>query len=811
MKLLAHITCKNGIRIEQNLHSHCVQTAQYASDSLKNLGLHNMAYLAGLLHDMGKATQKYNDYLEAAYSGEEAVRGSVNHTFAGVIYIWEKYHDSSFPIMERLTAEVISYAIGAHHGLFDCVDLEGKNGFMHRLNKDKKELCYEEAKNNYFGQVTTEEEVALLFNKALKEFEIIYQRICVDFEKNKNKVLFHIGLLSRLLLSAVIYGDRRDTGEFMSGNTDINQKSVDWAEERRYFENKLSQFDISSDLNRIRNIISEQCLKFSERPFGIYRLNVPTGGGKTLSTLRYAFAHAEKYNKKRIIFIIPLLSVLDQNAKVIKEYTKNNDIILEHHSNVICEKDCEDGREELDIYENLTETWESPIVVSTLVQFLNILFTHTTSAVGRMRALCDSVIIIDEIQSLPKKTIAMFNMAINFLNKYCNTTIVLSSATQPCLEELDWPVKFSTDPDMVSLNKEQLKVFERSEIIDSTTKYGMDMEECINFCRASMEENESLLVICNTKGEAKELFAGMAKIAEQEGWYICHLSTSMCQSHRMNILENLQNKLDLLQKNMKNNTPLQKVICISTQLVEAGIDFSFECVIRVLAGIDNLAQAAGRCNRSNEYGHKGKVYLIKLKNENLSMLKEISDAQNSTLNVLCSKEYLKNETLIGEYATRMFYRNLFREKEVKRQVKYPIKEYGNELFLTNLLSGENPYANKDIYSILHQPFKTAGKAFKVFDKQTVDVLVPYEEGKELIEKLKERDGTDFYPLSLKEIMQQAKKYTINIYQWQKEKLWEEGLLLDLFGGRLFVLDSLAYDGQYGLNTNAEHTIEDFIL
>ena len=303
MKLLAHITGNNGIRIEQSLYSHCVHTAQYASDSLSNIGLYNMAYLAGLLHDMGKATQKYNDYLEAAYSGEEVVRGSVNHTFAGVIYIWEKYHNSSFSIMERLTAEVISYAIGAHHGLFDCVDLEGKNGFMHRLNKDKKELCYEEAKNNYFGQVTTEEKITLLFNKASKEFETIYQRICVDFEKNRNKVLFHIGMLSRLLLSAVIYGDRRDTREFMSGVTVHNHKSVDWTEERICFENKLSQFDNSSDLNSIRNIISEQCLEFSERPSGIYRLNVPTGGGKTLSTLRYAYAHAEKYNKKELFLL----------------------------------------------------------------------------------------------------------------------------------------------------------------------------------------------------------------------------------------------------------------------------------------------------------------------------------------------------------------------------------------------------------------------------------------------------------------------------------------------------------------------------
>ena len=334
MKFLAHVTDKDGIRIEQSLYEHCVNTAVYASDSLKDEGLYNMAYLAGLLHDMGKATRKYNDYLEAAHSGKEVVRGSVNHTFAGVVYILEKYHDSTFPLMKKLTAEVISYAIGAHHGLFDCVDLEGKNGFMHRLNKDKKELCYEEAKNNYFEQITTEEEIAQLFDKAVEEFEIIYQRICEDFDKSRNKVLFHVGLLSRLLLSAVIYGDRRDTGEFMSGVQVLNEQSADWTEERKYFENKISRFNTSSDINCIRSIISQQCLEFSGRPSGIYRLNVPTGGGKTLSTLRYALAHAEKYNKKRIIFIIPLLSVLDQNVKVIKEYMNDSSMVLEHWSYV---------------------------------------------------------------------------------------------------------------------------------------------------------------------------------------------------------------------------------------------------------------------------------------------------------------------------------------------------------------------------------------------------------------------------------------------------------------------------------------------
>ncbi len=807
MKLLAHLTKKDEVRVEQSLRKHCVQTAEYASVSLKDIGFYHMAYLAGLLHDMGKATRKYNDYLEDAFAGKQVVRGSVNHTFAGVIYLLENYCSESI-LQKKLAVEIIGYAIGAHHGLFDCVDLEGKNGFLYRLNKDKKELCYEEALHNFFEQVADEKQIEQLFCRAAEEFEIFYQRLVVDWEGKSQKVFFQIGLLARLLLSAVIYGDRRDTAEFMGETISLKEKPVSWTAEKEYFEKKLAQFDTISEINQVRSKISEQCVKHAERPTGIYRLNVPTGAGKTLCTLRYALNHAEKFHKKKIIFIIPLLSVLDQNAKVIRDYIQDERMILEHHSNVIYEKEYGQDKAELDMYEVLAENWNSPIIVSTLVQLLNILFTNKTSAVGRMRALCDSVIIIDEVQSIPKKTIAMFNMAINFLCNYCNATIVLSSATQPCLEELDWPVRFAEQPDMVSLNKSQLKVFERAEIIDRTNPYGMDMEGWVDFCNSIMEEQNSLLVICNTKSEARSLFERMMEIADEEGWYICHLSTGMCQSHRTDVLEELQEELYTLQEGLRRHTKIKKVLCISTQLVEAGVDFSFECVVRVLAGIDNLAQAAGRCNRSNEYGHTGKVYLINLKNENLNMLKEIVDAQNSTRNVLINMKQMKEESLIGEYATQIFYRNMFRRNDMKSKIKYPVNK---ELSLVSLLSNKNPYANKDKFTILHQPFKTIGEKFQVFDEQTMDVLVPYGEGKKLIEELRKQEQTTFFLPSLKEIMQQTKRFTINIYQWQKDKLWEEGLLFSLFEDRVFVLDEKAYDKRYGVNVKAEQTVEHYIL
>lgn len=810
MKLLAHIVSSDGVPKEQSLKQHCKSVAIYAAESLNSTNFYHMGYLAGLLHDMGKATKKFNDYLEDAAAGKNVVRGSVNHTFAGVVYLLEKYHKQEDIPQRKLTAEIIVYAIGSHHGLFDCVDLEGKNGFIYRLNKDKEELCYEEAVQNFFKYVADEKEIENIFENAVEEFCRYYKKLTFDWNNKFEKVFYQIGMLARLVLSAVIYGDRRDTSEFMNEKDSGQEKYVDWKIQREYTEKKIHMLDADTELNRVRQLISEQCVEAAKNPNGIYRLDVPTGGGKTLSTLRYAMAYAEEHHKKRIIFIIPLLSVLDQNVKVIREFVQDDSLILEHHSNVVSNKESDEESAELDQYEILTESWDSPIIVSTLVQLLNILFTHKTTEAGRMRALCNSVIVIDEVQSLPIKTVSMFNMAINFLSAYCNSTIVLSSATQPCLGELEWPVKFAEHPDMVRLRKDELRVFERAEIIDHTNPYGMDMDECKEFCESLMTTQNSLLVICNTKREARTLYEKICKSAEKEQWYVCHLSTAMCQAHRLDVLETLQEKLRVLQKGLNDNRPIEKIVCISTQLVEAGIDFSFECVVRVLAGIDNLAQSAGRCNRSNEYGHKGKVYLINLKNENLSMLKEIAAAQNSTRGVLYCVKDRKEENLTGSYATEMFYSNLFNEKDIERKMQYPIPDWNDEVNLLNLLANKNPCASKKEKTFLQQPFKTIGKKFQVFDDQTIDILVPYEEGKSLIKELNEAEERHMPVVALKNLFNQTKRFSICIYQWQKEKLSKNGYLTSLFEDRVFVLNENAYDKQ-GLVDMEEPTVEKYIL
>lgn len=807
MKCLAHITLENKMRIEQTLQEHCRQTASYAAEAMAPLQLYHTGYLAGLLHDMGKATCKYNNYLEASFSGEPVKKGSVIHTFTAVIYLLEHFHFVSSNPWESMCCEILCFAIGSHHGMFDCVDQNGNSGFAHRLHKDKTELCYDEALDNYFNQVCDEQEISQLFHQATNEIQNIITKI-QQLYHDLHKTFFQISLLMRMLLSSVIYGDRKDTSEFMNQIDISNVDNINWTDLLSYFESKISSLDSTSPINQTRNNISEQCFQFAKKEPGIYRLDIPTGGGKTLCSLRYGLAHAKYYNKKRIIFIIPLLSVLEQNAAVIRDFLPEGDLVLEHHSNVIKEKN---DKEQLDYGELLTDNWDRPVIISTLVQLMDLLFTDRTSSIKRMQALNESIIIIDEIQSLPTKLVSLFNMAMNFLHEFCHATIILSSATQPSFDDLNWPLHFSDSPDMVSLRNSDLELFKRNTILNRVTPYGMELEECASFCSKLMQNHVSLLLICNTKGEANTIYKLLREQNTNEDLDVFHLSTAMCQNHRENVLANILESLHRLQNNFQNNISSRKLICVSTQLVEAGIDFSFDAVVRVLAGVDNLVQAAGRCNRANEYHHKGSVYFINLKNEPLQMLPEITYAQNSTRRVLANINSEEISSLTSPEYTRQFYQYYF--EETKKQLDYPVTMNGTSTSLKILLSNENPFntAKNQKEFMMCQPFQYIGKAFNVFEKETIDVLVPYGKGKDIIQEIKNTKNSLYDFFSLKDILQKAKQFTINIFQYQLTQLYDMGFIYEYFEKRIIVLDESVYDSYLGLSIPKERAVEEFII
>lgn len=825
---LAHLIYEdNGNRREQTLREHNRHVAFYASDCLKSIGLSSCGYLAGLLHD-GKGTEKFQEYLEnsAAWDafdrgiiGKEPAfrrpeRGSVNHTFAGVIYFLDQYHYSlcevkdQEQILSNITAEMIACAIGSHHGLFDCQSLDGKNGFDHRVHdSNRNEIQYEQAKSAFERDISSVTEIERRFENAkqeVKNFLTKLNQIHLQDGSEENYLGIGLTFAERLITSALIYADRRDTAEFSDLKTypDI---PADWSRDIEDFEAKYHQLTgnknsaAASAINDVRSQISEQCRDFSEQSGGIYRLNVPTGGGKTLSSLRYALYHAKKYDKKRIIYVIPLLTILDQNAKDIEEYLPQ-ETILEHHSDVAIEKMSKD---ELEQYDLEKDRWSAPVIVTTLVQILEILFSAKTASVARMRALCDSVMIFDEVQSVPLNMLSLFNVALNFLADFCRSTIILCSATQPefdCIK--DFPLHILSDR-MVSLTETQEKVFQRQKYHD-LSESGMSIEELADFALELVHDKNPLMIVCNTKSEAKKLYT----ILQHSSKELClkHLSAGMCKAHRKIVLDEIRQLLLGIQK----GELIQPFILVTTQLVEAGVNLSFRSVIRILAGNDNLIQSGGRCNRSNEYG-EGDVYLIRLEDEDraLHRLPEIMRAQDALLETIhySNKKQVfdpEKESFISGY-----YKSLFSGAEDRGETGYKFHYRNGEIYaLVNLLNNELSPSKANENYCLNQPFKTAGTYFSVFGEETYSVLVPYRKGAEIIHNMQELDEMNVcIPVSL---LRKAGDYIVQIYDWQKKQLEGSGMLTSLADGKIFVLNEKSYSDS-GIEIGAEYQIKDLII
>ena len=791
----AHI---NGNKI-QSCKEHCFNTANYAKTNLKSIGLANTAYLCGLLHDAGKCTDEFNNYIEAAARGEDVARGSVIHTFTGVRMILSNHHSKynstlAGDVFENLTAELLAIAIGSHHGLFDVFNRTAESGFDHRM---VKQPAYDKnAAWNYYAECASLTEINELFEKSRQEIETLYLEILdlvknTDDKKKSEEIFFYLGILERLILSSLIDSDRRDTAEFMSDHLyrahshagfdqmDEHELNEKWNEAYSNLIQMLHSFPVETEIQHARRELSDYCEKFAERQPGIYRLSLPTGSGKTLSSLRYALAHASKYGKKHIIYAIPLLSILDQNATVIKSAVGNNEMILEHHSNIILDDTLP---EECARQEFLMDTWDSPIIITTLVQLLNTMFDGRTSSIRRFHNLADSVIVIDEVQSVPTKMLSLFNLMLNFLSQICGTTFLLCSATQPLFEELKSHKLIIDDVAVVPPDKMERyqEIFRRTEV-----KYIGDLtsEEIIQELEEYYYTYRSVLLVCNTKKEAYEFFKTAKNITDD----CIHLSTSMCMAHRKSVLNSLTQRLE-------RKEPL---ICISTQLIEAGVDVSFGAVIRLAAGIDNVAQAAGRANRNGESAELAPVGVAFLKGENLTRLKEIKQSQDVTGELITEfrmhPENFGND-LISDKSVDYYYRTLSRKfDEIVGCTEYCVDNYN----LFELLSDNCKFASEEELIIMRQAFKTAGENFAVFDDEQVSVIVPYEQGRDIINDiLSDRFSKDL--IWAKDILRSAKEFTVNLFSYQVKQLDRNGAIYTDEDKTVVILSPDYYDNELGI-------------
>lgn len=771
---------------------HSRRAAEYASRSLTPIGMKTTAYLAALLHDFGKFKREYDHYLEEARAGT-AVRGSVNHTFAGVRFVLEQWHHGNGIGYDEVTAELLAYAIGAHHGLFDCIDVRQNSGFQHRQVKEG--IGYAESRSDYLEQCAGLEELNSLFRASVRETTALLNQMASlsqqqDDEEADRETAFYVSLLQRMLLSAVIEGDRRDTAEFMNGDAfpkwPEDMRGI-WAERLAFLERKLGTLPREKPIDQARHTISDTCASFARQPGGVYRLNVPTGGGKTLSALRFALAHAKQWNKARIIFTSPLLSILDQNAEVLRRFIGDDSLILEHHSNLAEPADEPERLRELEL---LTDTWEAPVVITTLVQLLNTCFSGKTSAIRRFHSLCNSIIVIDEVQTVPNKMLTLFNLAVNYLSEICGTTIVLCSATQPSLEIVQHPLK-CPPPEMVPWQEALWSVFRRTEI-KSAGQYRLN--EIPQLIKQVLSGCSSLLVVCNRKDEAAFLLDELRDVPCRR----FHLSAAMCQAHRRETLHTLQAALEAALSGG------EKVFCISTQVIEAGVDISFQQVIRFAAGMDSVVQAAGRCNRHAESQEPAPVRIVLCSNERLERLEDIGRGKKATVSLLSAfadhPERFQND-LSGQEAIGFYYHQLYGSMNPDFQDDVT-PEYGS---VYRLLADNPKFANAQCPMAerfyLRQAFQLAGKLFQVFDENTTDILVPYGKGRDIREYLisaaqayGERDWQ-----TIRRNINEAKQYSVSVYQYQFTQLEKLGAVTPLFEDSVYVLSDGYYDADIGLS------------
>lgn len=784
--IVAHIRGDGKI---QSLKEHCTNTAEYAQRVLDGIGLEKTAYLAGLLHDMGKAKQEFTQYLLAAAEGKEPVRGSVNHTFAAVHFLMDRWHQADEDEYPEITAELVAAAVGSHHGLFDCIDAQRNNGFLYRQSKEN--IGYEESLERYLLECASIEELDELFKEAVGEITAIIGKLSAmlnpENDECEKEFGFYTGILARLLTSAVIEGDRRDTAEFMDAvEFPVEEKDLEhfWKRLLVYMEGRLDQLPKRKPIDQARRDISDTCARAAYCQGGVYRLNVPTGGGKTLSALRYALTHAAVHRKKRIIFTSPLLSILEQNAKVIRDYVGDDAIILEHHSNVIQEKDGSENMERLDLW---TQTWDAPIVITTLVQLLNTCFSGKTGAIRRFHSLCNSIIVIDEVQTVPGKLLTQFNLTVNFLSEICGATIVLCSATQPEFGKVNHPL-LQEPQELVPWQEELWKPFRRTQIVNSGSKRKEEIPELVE---QALVDCCSLLVVCNTKRDAKYLFENLPDCRK------FYLSADMCTKHR-------RNTLNALKEALHQTEGQEKLVCISTQVIEAGVDISFQRVIRLLAGMDSVVQAAGRCNRHGEQPDLAEVLVVDCTNEDLSYLPEIKMAKEASASLLVAftqdpEKFSQN--LADNRAIAYYYQKLYGKMAGKYQDNI-LQEHGT---MFDLLSANETYADANCESaerfFLRQAFRLAGEQFRVFDEDTTELLVPYGAGSRIREQLLEQDriyGEKDWG-NIERLCREAREYCVSVYRHQWTNLQEQGAVTTLLNGRIHVLSDGYYDEYAGFS------------
>jgi len=717
MKFYAHTKENEPPENWQLLEEHLANVAELTAKFAKKFNAEEWGRIAGQLHDYGKFSKEFQAYLRKAQNVEDDFsayyKGKTDHATAGAQYLHTLFGDQ--------IGKILAYSIAGHHaGLANGKD-ETNSSLSARLQKDILEVS---------------------------DANIItpHQPNHSDLPFSENLTGFNIAFFIRMLYSCLVDSDFLDTEKFMDMKAAENRTQTYslnslWEKLEKY----ISSFDpVSSLINKRRAEILESCINASTNKPGFFSLTVPTGGGKTISSLAFALKHAIIHGMNRIIYVIPYTSIIEQNAQVFRDILGDN-AVLEHHSNF-------DPEKETRFSKLATQNWNAPIIVTTNVQFFESLFANKSSRCRKLHNIANSVVILDEAQMLPLNLLHPCLESMKALVGGYNTSMVLCTATQPALIRTDeFKLGLPETQEIIKDPKSLYKAFSRVSV-------EFNPEPLSNENLADEISNmKQVLCIVSNKRQARELYNF---INEEDGTF--HLSSMMCPEHRTE-------KLTEIKRRLKKNE-LCRVI--STQLIEAGVDIDFPFVFRAIAGIDSIAQAAGRCNREGKL-EKGFVKIF-----------QPADSKD------IPPGFLRQASQIGEQVL------IHHQKDVLSLEA--TKEYFRRLYWQN-------EKQLDVYEICNQlersvqklnfPFKDIAEQFSIINNKTHSIIIPYgERGEDVCSKI--RNAYEFVD---KKVSQQAQRFTVQVHPMIFNKLRSAGAVESFLDENFWVLiNSDIYHEELGL-------------
>lgn len=723
---LAHVRqLPDGRWIEHFLEEHLLAVAVLAAEFASVFNSQDWARLSGLWHDIGKFREKFQKYIKSVsgYDAEahiEGAPGRVDHSTAGTIHAVEKL---------GIHGRIIAYMIAGHHA--GLPDWNGEPASLFQRMEDGKQKGYlQEALQN---APTTG----------------LLDQPCPTSPPPQDG---SIALWIRMLFSCLVDADFLDTEAFM------DERRKDLRAGYPALNELLSAFDqhmndktanaTDSPVNRIRAEVLRQCREKAELPAGLFSLTVPTGGGKTLSSMAFALNHAVHYGKQRVIYVIPYTSILEQTAEIFRKIFGDENVI-EHHSNL--DPDKEDSRSRL-----ATENWDAPIIVTTNVQFFESLFAARTSRCRKLHNIVNSVVVLDEAQLLPPEFLDPILHVMQDLSQNYKVSFVLSTATQPA---------FSPRPKFLGLGGVQELMDDPDGLYADLKRVEAELPQDFNTPRTwesiagELQQYESVLCIVNSRTDCRTLHALMPRGT-------IHLSALMCGQHRSEVIAAIKQRL-------KNGISTR---VISTQLVEAGVDMDFPVVYRALAGLDAVAQAAGRCNREGILPGIGKVVVfVPPKPAAPGLLRK---AQQSGQEIMRLTE--------GDPLTRERFEAYFR------------RYYAS----LNSLDEENIVSLLDMHNRAEARraefnFRTAAEKFRLIKEEgQTAIIVRHGESNNLIAALEA--SRNMQPHQRRGILRRLQRYTVNIREQECKKLMDSGDIREIFEGCYVQQTDTLYHLQLGM-------------